>query len=72
MIDSIDLGMKVMPINLPVLTTIILLTGVLVMAQNKVIVRDLSRTESLGRISVLCSDKTGTLTKNQMHYNFHM
>lgn len=32
-IDSIDLGMKIMPINLPLLTTIVLLTGVLTMAQ---------------------------------------
>jgi len=70
MVDSIDLGMKVMPINLPLLTTIVLLTGVLLLAQKGVIVRELSRTESLGRISVVCSDKTGTLTKNEMtvHY----
>ena len=70
MIDSIDLGMKVMPINLPLLTTIVLLTGVLLLAQKGVIVRELSRTETLGRISVVCSDKTGTLTKNEMtvHY----
>ncbi len=66
LIISIDLGMKVMPINLPVLTTIVLLTGVLVMAQKGVIIRELSRTESLGRVSVVCTDKTGTLTKNEM------
>ncbi len=66
MADSIDLGMKVMPINLPLLTTIVLLTGVLALAQKGVIVRELSRTESLGRASVVCSDKTGTLTKNEM------
>lgn len=66
LILSIDLGMKVMPINLPVLTTIVLLTGVLVMAQKGVIIREISRTESLGRVSVVCTDKTGTLTKNEM------
>ncbi|MHA1775201.1 MAG: cation-translocating P-type ATPase [Promethearchaeota archaeon] len=65
-IDSIDLGMKIMPINLPLLTTIVLLTGVLSMAQKGVIVREISRTESLGRVSVVCTDKTGTLTKNEM------
>ncbi|MCF2141302.1 MAG: cation-transporting P-type ATPase [Candidatus Lokiarchaeota archaeon] len=65
-IDSIDLGMKIMPINLPLLTTIVLLTGVLTMAQKGVIVREISRTESLGRVSVVCTDKTGTLTKNEM------
>ncbi len=65
-VDSIDLGMKVMPINLPLLTTIVLLTGVLAMGQKGVIVREISRTEGLGRVSVLCTDKTGTLTKNEM------
>ncbi|MHA1619341.1 MAG: HAD-IC family P-type ATPase, partial [Promethearchaeota archaeon] len=65
-IDSIDLGMKVMPINLPLLTTVVLLTGVLAMAQKGVIVREISRTEGLGRVSVVCTDKTGTLTKNEM------
>ncbi|MBD3350676.1 MAG: HAD-IC family P-type ATPase, partial [Candidatus Lokiarchaeota archaeon] len=66
MINSIDLGMKVMPINLPLLTTIVLITGVLAMAKKGVIVRELSKTESLGRVSIVCSDKTGTLTKNEM------
>jgi Ca2+-transporting ATPase len=76
--NSIDLGMKVMPINLPLLTTIVLLTGVLAMANFGVIVREISRVESLGRVSVICSDKTGTMTQNQMtvktvwlpHYTF--
>lgn len=63
---SIDLGLKVLPINLPLLTTIVLLTGTLAMAKKGVIVRELSSTESLGRVSVLCSDKTGTITKNEM------
>lgn len=66
LIVSVDLGMKVMPINLPLLTTIVLLTGVLAMAKKGVIVREISSTESLGRVSVVCSDKTGTLTKNEM------
>src|SRR4030042_431320 len=58
--------MSVMPINIPLLTTIILLTGVVAMANKGVIIRDLSAVESLGRVSVICTDKTGTLTKNQM------
>lgn len=65
-IDSIGTAMSVMPINIPLLTTIVLLTGVLAMASKGVIIRDLSAIESLGRVSVICTDKTGTLTKNQM------
>jgi len=63
---SIIASMAVMPINIPLLTTITLLTGVLAMGAHKVLIRDLSAIESLGRISVLCSDKTGTITRNQM------
>lgn len=64
--ESIITAMTVMPINIPLLTTIILLTGVLVMATRGVIVRDLSAVESLGRVSVICTDKTGTLTRSEM------
>ncbi|MHA2248258.1 MAG: cation-translocating P-type ATPase, partial [Candidatus Hodarchaeales archaeon] len=59
-------AMSVVPINIPLLTTIILITGVLAMAKHKVIIRNLASIESLGRISVLCSDKTGTITAGQM------
>lgn len=59
-------AMTIMPINIPLLTTIVLLTGVLAMARKGVIIRDLSAVESLGRVSVICSDKTGTMTKNEM------
>ena len=64
--DAITRAMTIMPINIPLLTTIVLLTGVLAMARHGVIIRDLSAVESLGRVSVICSDKTGTLTRNQM------
>ncbi|HJX23647.1 MAG TPA: cation-transporting P-type ATPase [Candidatus Bathyarchaeia archaeon] len=63
---SLIAAMSVTPINIPLLTTIILLTGVLVLAGHKVIIRNLSAVESLGRVSVVCSDKTGTITKNEM------
>lgn len=59
-------AMSVVPINIPLLTTIILITGVLAMAKRRVIIRNLASIESLGRISILCSDKTGTITAGQM------
>ncbi|MCF2136781.1 MAG: cation-transporting P-type ATPase [Candidatus Thorarchaeota archaeon] len=64
--EGITRAMTIMPINIPLLTTIVLLTGVLAMAKHGVIIRDLSAVESLGRVSVICSDKTGTMTRNQM------
>ncbi|MFW9908355.1 MAG: cation-translocating P-type ATPase [Candidatus Thorarchaeota archaeon] len=73
-IDTIAAGitkaMTIMPINIPLLTTIVLLTGVLAMAREGVIIRDLSAVESLGRVSVICSDKTGTMTRNEMTVKF--
>ncbi|MFX1499011.1 MAG: cation-translocating P-type ATPase [Promethearchaeota archaeon] len=63
---SLNSAMDLLPINIPLLVTIILLTGVLVMARQGVIIRNLASVDSLGRVSVVCSDKTGTLTKNQM------
>ncbi len=65
-ISSILRSMGIMPINLPLLTTLVLVTGVLNMAQSGVIIKNLSAIESLGRVSVICSDKTGTITKNEM------
>jgi len=63
---SLNSALDLLPINIPLLVTIILLTGVLTMAHHGVIIRNLASVDSLGRVSVVCSDKTGTLTKNQM------
>ena len=65
-VEAIINAMTVMPINIPLLTTIVLLTGVLAMAGVGVIVSNLSAVESLGRVSVICTDKTGTLTRSEM------
>ncbi|MFO7795787.1 MAG: cation-transporting P-type ATPase [Promethearchaeia archaeon] len=64
--DSILRAMNIMPINLPLLVTLVLITGVLNMAQSGVVIKNLSSIESLGRVSVICADKTGTITKNEM------
>ncbi len=65
-VESLNSALDLMPINIPLLVTIILITGVLSMAHHGVIIRNLASVDSLGRVSVVCSDKTGTLTKNQM------
>jgi len=65
-VKSLNSALDLLPINIPLLVTIILLTGVLAMARHGVIIRNLASVDSLGRVSVVCSDKTGTLTKNQM------
>ncbi|MFO8020487.1 MAG: cation-transporting P-type ATPase [Promethearchaeia archaeon] len=65
-VESLNAALDLMPINLPLLVTIILLTGVLAMARYGVIIRNLASVDSLGRTSIVCTDKTGTLTKNEM------
>jgi len=65
-VGSMNSALDLMPLNIPLLSTIVLITGVLAMARHGVIIRNLASVDSLGRVSVVCSDKTGTLTKNQM------
>ncbi|MFX0003863.1 MAG: cation-translocating P-type ATPase [Candidatus Hodarchaeota archaeon] len=65
-VGSLNSALDLMPLNIPLLSTIVLITGVLSMARHGVIIRNLASVDSLGRVSVVCSDKTGTLTKNQM------
>ncbi|MFX1521248.1 MAG: cation-translocating P-type ATPase [Promethearchaeota archaeon] len=66
LINGLVVALAIMPINIVLLVTIVLITGVLAMAKENVIIRDLSAVETLGRVSVVCSDKTGTMTENKM------
>jgi Ca2+-transporting ATPase len=54
------------PEALPLTTTIVLAIGVFKMVRKNAIVRRLSAVEELGTVTVVCTDKTGTLTRNQM------
>lgn len=65
-VNSLVTAMSIMPINIPLLTTIIMITGILSMVKYQVVIRNMNAIESLGRVSVICSDKTGTITKNEM------
>ncbi len=63
---SIALAVSVIPEALPAVTTISLANGALALAKKKVVVKRLSAIEDLGSIDVLCVDKTGTITENNL------
>lgn len=66
LLAGITLAMSILPEEIPVILTIFLALGAWRLSRNRVLTRRMPAVETLGKTTVLCVDKTGTLTLNQM------
>ena len=72
---ALSIAVGLTPEMLPMIVTTSLAKGAVSMSKEKVVVKDLSSIQNIGAMNILCTDKTGTLTKNKIvveyHHNVH-
>ncbi len=70
LINAVALGISAMPESLPAISTIVLAIGIKRMIDDNIIIKNTKALETLGKTEVICVDKTGVLTKNNMTVGF--
>ena len=66
LVNSVALGVAAVPEGLPAIATIVIAVGIQRIVSDKIIIKDSDALELLGKTDVICSDKTGVLTRNKM------
>lgn len=69
LLNSVALAVAAIPEGLPAITTIVIAIGIQRILLDKIVIKDVTATELLGKTDVLCCDKTGVFTRNKMVLN---